>query len=120
MFESVVPGNGPTQQIHKTEEEAFYVLEGEVNIKVGEQIVRGTAGSFVLIPRGTVHTFWNVGPTPAKLLVIPYPPGFEQVFAEVCGDLGEEAEELDRATYVERPKAVSEKYNQEIVGPPRG
>lgn len=61
MLEVVVPGNGPTQHIHKTEEEAFYILEGAVNIKIGEQTIRGTVGSFVLIPRGTVHTFWNAG-----------------------------------------------------------
>jgi mannose-6-phosphate isomerase-like protein (cupin superfamily) len=120
LLETVVTGNGPTQHIHKTEEEAFYVLEGEVNIKVGEQIARGTAGSFVLIPRGTVHTFWNVGPTPAKHLVIFSPPGFEQAFVEVWGERGEDAEEMDHATYVERLKAVSGKYNQEIVGPPLG
>ena len=120
LFESVIPGNGPTQHIHKTEEEAFYILGGEVNILVGEQIVSGTTGSFVLILRGTVHTFWNTGPTPAKLLVIFSPPGFEQVFTEVWGDLGEDAEELDHAAYVQRLKAVSEKDNQEIVGPPLG
>ena len=34
LLEVVVAGNGPTQHIHKSEEEAFYILEGEVNIKV--------------------------------------------------------------------------------------
>ena len=119
LLEVVVAGEGPPQHIHKAEEEAFYVLEGEVNIKIGEQTIRGTVGSFVLIPRGTVHTFWNAGPTPAKLLVIFSPPGFEQAFVEVFGERGEE-EEIDHATYVERIMAVSEKYNQEIVGPPLG
>ena len=41
LLEAVVTGNGPTQHIHESEEESFYILEGEVNIKVGEQIVRG-------------------------------------------------------------------------------
>ena len=120
LLEVVVPGNGPTQHIHKTEEEAFYILEGGVNIKIGDETIRGTVGSFVLIPRGTVHTFWNVGPTPAKLLVIFSPPGFEQFFFEVWGERGEDEEEMDHATHIERLKAVSEKYNVEIVGPPLG
>ena len=51
LLEVVVAGEGPPQHIHKAEEEAFYVLEGEVNIKIGEQTIRGTVGSFVLIPR---------------------------------------------------------------------
>ncbi len=42
LLEVVVAGNGPTQHIHKAEEEAFYILEGEVNVKVGEQTIRGT------------------------------------------------------------------------------
>lgn len=37
------------------------------------------------------------------------------------GETGDEDEdELNHATYVERPKGISEKYNQEIVGPPLG
>ncbi len=118
LLEVVVAGNGPTQHIHKSEEEAFYILEGEVNIKIGEQTIRGTVGSFVLVPRGTVHTFWNAGATPAKLLIIFSPPGFEQAFVEVWG--GASDEEIDTATYVERLMTVAEKYNQEIVGPPLG
>jgi oxalate decarboxylase/phosphoglucose isomerase-like protein (cupin superfamily) len=61
------------------------------------------AGSFVLIPRGTVHTFWNAGSTPAKLLVIFSPAGFEQFFVEVVGD-----EEIDTATFVERGMAAAQ------------
>jgi hypothetical protein len=73
------------------------------------------AGSFVLIPRGTVHTFGNAGSTPAKLLVILSPPGFEQYFIEIVGD-----EEIDTATFIERGMAAAQKYNLEIVGPPLG
>ena len=105
LLEVNVRGGGPPQHIHKAEEEAFYVLEGEVNIKIGEQTISGTVGSFVVIPRGIVHTFRNVGPTPAKLLVIFSPPGFEQFFFEIVVD-----EEID----------IAKKYNIEVVGPPLG
>ena len=104
LIEVNVTGGGPPQHIHKAEEEAFYVLEGEVNIQIGDQTIRGNVGSFVLIPRGTVHTFWNTGSTPAKLLIIFSPPGFEQFFFEV----GEEGTD------------VAEKYNLEVVGPSLG
>jgi mannose-6-phosphate isomerase-like protein (cupin superfamily) len=117
LLEAIVTGDGPPQHIHKTEEEAFYVLEGEINIQMGDQTIRGTAGSFVLVPRGTVHTFWNAGSTPAKLLGIFSPPGLEQFFIEVVGE-GEE--EIDAATRIERGMAVAQKYNLEVVGPPLG
>ena len=103
LLEVNVRGGGPPQHIHHAEEEAFYVLEGEVNIKIGEQTITGTVGSFAVIPRGIVHTFWNVGPNPAKLLVIFSPPGFEQFFFE-------QDEEID----------IAKKYNIEVVGPPLG
>ena len=48
LLEVVVAGEGPPQHIHKAEEEAFYVLEGEVNIKIGEQTIRGTVGTLYL------------------------------------------------------------------------
>jgi mannose-6-phosphate isomerase-like protein (cupin superfamily) len=115
LLEAIVMGSGPPQHIHKAEEEAFYVLEGEVNVQIGDQTIRGAAGSFVLIPRGTVHTFWNAGSTPAKLLGILSPPGFEQFFIEVVGE-----EEMDTATLAERGMAAAQKYNMEIVGPPLG
>jgi quercetin dioxygenase-like cupin family protein len=115
LLEVTVIGDGPPQHIHKAEEEAFYVLEGEVNIQIGDQTIRGMAGSFVLIPRGTVHTFGNAGSTPAKLLVILSPAGFEQYFIEIVGE-----EEIDTATFIERGMAAAQKYNLEIVGPPLG
>ncbi|WHZ25813.1 MAG: hypothetical protein OJF51_000608 [Nitrospira sp.] len=116
LLEVIVAGEGPPQHIHHAEEEAFYILEGELNVQVGQRIVKGTAGSFILVPRGTVHTYWKVGSAPAKLLVIISPPGFEQYFIDVVGD-----EEIDdMATFIKRGMAVAQKYHLEIVGPPRG
>ena len=116
LLEANFTGGGTTQHIHHAEEEAFYVLEGEVNVKVGERAIRAAAGAFVLIPRGTVHALWNVGATPRKLLIITSPAGFEQLVAELAGD-----SEIDLAGLNEqRSMAIAQKYNMEIVGPPLG
>jgi len=61
LLEVELVGDGPPQHIHKTEDEAFYVLEGEINVLLGERTFKATAGSFVRIPRGTVHTFSIMG-----------------------------------------------------------
>ncbi len=106
-------GDGPPQHIHKTEDEAFYVLEGEINVLLGERTIRAKAGSFVLIPRGTVHTFSRVGQEPAKLLAIFSPPGVEQFFDEAV-----DLDVTDTEAYVAKAIALAEKYNMEIVGPP--
>jgi mannose-6-phosphate isomerase-like protein (cupin superfamily) len=115
LVEATLTGGGPPEHIHHAEDEAFYVLEGRVNIQVGHQTIAAEPGSFVLIPRGTAHTFWNAGPTPAKFLVIVSPPGVEEDLAEVIGE-----EEIDTASFVERITALADSYRVEIIGPPRG
>ena len=107
LIEHTTAGDGPPPHIHKSEEEAFYVLEGEVNVKIGEQTIREAVGSFVLIPRGTVHTFSRVGAEPAKMLVIISPAGFEQFFTEIDG-----------STDVNKIMALAPKYNLTIMGRP--
>jgi|SRR5215813_5206289 len=56
--------------VHHKDDEAWYVLEGELRVRVGadEVAVRPGAGAFV--PRGTPHTYWNPGPGPVRYLLI--------------------------------------------------
>ncbi len=77
----VPPGIGPDSHIHESEEEQFYVIEGELTYQVGEQTIHASSGDFIHIPRGTVHSFKN-GRLPAKLLAIFAPAGAEKVFQE--------------------------------------
>lgn len=44
---------------HYDDDEAWYVLEGTLHVKVGEDVVEAKAGSAVFVPRGTPHTYWN-------------------------------------------------------------
>ncbi len=113
LLEVELDGDGPPQHIHKTEDEAFYVLEGEINVLVGERNFKAKAGTFVRIPRGTVHTFCRIEKKPAKLLAIFTPAGFEKFFDEAV-----DLDVTDTAAYVAKAKALAEKYNMEIVGPP--
>ena len=113
LLEVELDGDGPPQHIHKAEDEAFYVLEGEINVLLGERTFKATAGSFVRIPRGTVHTFSRIGQEPAKLLAIFSPAGFEQFFDEAV-----DLDVTDTEAYVAKANALAEKYNMEIVGPP--
>jgi quercetin dioxygenase-like cupin family protein len=104
LIEHTVEGDGPPPHIHKTEEQAFYVLDGQLNVLIGERTVTATAGAFVLVPRGTVHTFSNAGTASARVLVIISPAGFEKFFEEIAGP-----PDLDTIM------ALAPKYNLEIV-----
>lgn len=42
-------------------------------VRVGATVVEVRAGSSVLVPRGTVHTYWNPGPGPVRYLLVMTP-----------------------------------------------
>ena len=68
---------------HNLEDEYSFVLEGTVGALLGEEEVVGTAGVLIFKPRGQWHTFWNAGDTPARILEIISPGGFEQAFRDL-------------------------------------
>ncbi len=69
----VGPGAGPPPNRHPADDEAFYVLDGTFEFGIGSETRIGRAGDFVKIPRGEVHTFKNIGPDPARLLIMNTP-----------------------------------------------
>jgi mannose-6-phosphate isomerase-like protein (cupin superfamily) len=52
------------------EDEAWYVLEGTLAVRAGEQVHQIPAGGAVVVPGGTAHTFWNPRPDPARYVLI--------------------------------------------------
>ncbi len=113
LMEVELNGDGPPQHIHKNEDEAFYVLEGEVRFLLGEHTSIAKAGTFVRIPRGTRHAFCRVEKKNAKLLAMFTPAGIEKFFDEAV-----DLDVTDTEAYVAKGKALAKKYNMEIVGPP--
>jgi len=113
LMEVELNGDGPPQHIHKNEDEAFYVLEGEVKFLLGEHASIAKAGTFVRIPRGTRHAFCRVEKKNAKLLAMFTPAGFEKFFDEAV-----DLDVTDTEAYIAKAEALAKKYNMEIVGPP--
>jgi mannose-6-phosphate isomerase-like protein (cupin superfamily) len=56
--------------LHHNDDEAWYVLDGSLCLRVGEKDVRADAGSAVFVPRGTPHTYWNPTPNPTRYLLV--------------------------------------------------
>jgi quercetin dioxygenase-like cupin family protein len=78
------PGRLVPPHVHTREDEYTYVLEGEIGLRIGDQIVQATPGCTVVMPRGIPHTFWNAGPQPAKTVGPIVPGGFETYFLELA------------------------------------
>jgi mannose-6-phosphate isomerase-like protein (cupin superfamily) len=70
--------------VHEHEDEYSYVLEGEVGVQIGDEVMYARRGDFVFKPRGVWHAFWNRTNEPARLLEIISPAGFERYFAELA------------------------------------
>src|SRR5713101_813599 len=112
VFETVaVPKEGPPLHFHQLQDEWLYVLEGEMRIRLGDDIVPAPAGSCAFIPRRVAHTWQNSGRKPALLLAMFAPSGLEQFF-ERYAELTDQAGDLD--TF----RALAPEAGMTVVVPP--
>ena len=120
LTDSLVPPQaGSPPHIHHKEDEAFWVLEGKLEVLVGENKFRASAGSFVHLPKGIPHSYMNVGTRSARFLTLMVPAGLEKFFEEV-GKPGADVsspppfgeEDIDKLM------AVAPRYGVEILPPP--
>ncbi|MFF9015011.1 cupin domain-containing protein [Streptomyces sp. NPDC014870] len=119
LIEAMVPpGGGPPLHIHHDADEAFYLIEGELEISNEKRRAVVGAGAFIFVPKGKVHAFKNVSDEPAKMLIIFTPAGFEHFFTElgVAAEEGMPAPEAEQyAADVEKAQAIVAKYAAEYV-----
>src|SRR5262245_19768429 len=72
-------GGGPPLHVHHNEDEAFYILEGQVTMFVGDERIDLEAGDYCFGPRGVPHAYL-VRSERARMLVTISPSGSEQLF----------------------------------------
>jgi len=70
--------------LHTREDEYSIVTEGEIGFRSGDREVVLAAGGYITKPRGEMHTMWNTGPTPARMIEVISPAGFEHFFRELA------------------------------------
>ncbi len=66
------------EHVHADEDDAFYILEGELTFGLGGELVPAPPGTFVLVPPGVSHGFRNDGEGPVRMLNIHAPGGFDR------------------------------------------
>lgn len=99
---------------HHRSDEALYILEGAVTVRAGDRADHVAAGSFVFIPRGTAHMFWNPGPRAARVLVIFAPAGVERFLEETAEAFAAGSGQPDPGLLHE----IRTKYDTELIGTP--
>jgi quercetin dioxygenase-like cupin family protein len=101
-------GQMPPLHLHRSEDEGFLVLDGEVTLYLPGREVTLRPGEFFLAPRGVAHTY-RVGDAPGRTLVLSRPGGFEGFVAAVAA--------LDELS-PEALGAAAAAHDIEILGPP--
>ncbi len=78
------PGAWVPPHIHTREDEYSIVLEGEIGFRSGDREVTLGSGGYITKPRDELHSMWNAGPAPARMIEIISPAGFEKYFEEAA------------------------------------
>jgi len=110
---SMPPGFASPYHVHHLEDEAFYVLEGEIAFVCDGRWIKGGPGAYVFGPREIPHGFKVIGTTPARMLLMCAPAGFERFVLEMGEDLTSPSAPPDMAKLV----ALAAKYKIDILGP---
>ena len=76
---------GPPLHLHDFDE-AFYVLEGELTFRLGDELFTRSAGEMAFAPCGVAHTYANHSGAAARALIICTPAGFERYFARMAAE----------------------------------
>jgi len=118
---TIPPGSpGPRPHLHRRHEEAFYVLQGELTVRVGSRKIEAPAGSFVVVPRGVVHQPSNPGTESTRVLLIFSPAGMDRFFEEAAEGRMPLQAVPDDPVVSKRLKSFTEKYGYEVTEFPQG
>lgn len=75
---------GPPPHWHHFLTDTFYVLEGTLTVRLGDELVEARPGDYVCIPPGNPHTFSNRSEVPVRFLNINSPGGWEDYLRDVA------------------------------------
>lgn len=115
MRMDVPPGVGPPLHRHPDLDEAMFVLEGTVVVRLGDVEHELGPGGFAWMPRGVPHAFANVGQDTARWLGVISPPGrMEEFFQAVHSELANHDGPPDPELLME----LNARHGIEVLGPP--
>ena len=87
LFEEEVPlGMGPPPHRHDWDE-AYYILDGELDFEIDGESVRSRAGDFNYLPRKTVHGFKGASSAPARVLIFAAPAHGSEFFQQLSEEV---------------------------------
>lgn len=114
VFEGLTePLHGPPLHRHAEQDEWWYIIDGEFRFLVDGREYFARTGDTVFAPRGSVHTFQNVGERTGRTLTTTVPGGIDEFFQDL-----ERAAPRGAVPGPVRMGPVFVKHRQELMGPP--
>jgi len=108
LFESELdPESGNSLHVHTFEDELVYVVQGALQIRLGDGKLEASEGGVAHLPKGIPHALYNPLKTPLRILALAIPGGMEQYFEELESTLQDGS--MDDAKH----KEISRKYGVE-------
>ncbi|MGN6302556.1 MAG: cupin domain-containing protein [Angustibacter sp.] len=116
------PGVATPLHRHTHESEAFYLLEGTMTYRAGDDVHHLVAGSFIYLPQGIPHAFRVTGSTPVRFLGLTVPGGLLSLYDEVGVPASERrlpgTDGRPLAEEIGRWNEIGPRYGLQVVGPP--
>ncbi len=107
------PLEGPPLHCHPDQDESWQILDGEYRFVVDGQEIYAGPGSTVFAPRGSVHTFQNIGTVAGRMITTVVPGGLDEFFEDL-----EKVVPRGAAPDLAKVAQVVEKHGLELHGPP--
>jgi DNA-binding transcriptional MerR regulator/uncharacterized cupin superfamily protein len=116
VFEFTGTADGP-RRLHHDQDEWIYVVDGEIEVHVGEQQVRLSAGGSVFIPRETLRVWASADGAPCRIIDVFQPAGTIEAFYREAGSF-EEGGPIHEVLGIEGLAKLFADHGMELLGPP--
>jgi quercetin dioxygenase-like cupin family protein len=116
---SCAPGYQGVRHVHHREDEAFWILEGDVTLDIGGTVIEATSGDYAFGPRDIPHSF-SVGDKGCRMLFILTPGGFEDLVMATSEPAATRTvppltEEMPSMEQMQQMQAVVARFGGEIL-----
>lgn len=102
LFEEDIPhGMGPPPHRHPWDE-AYYVLDGEVDFEINGEPVKIRAGDFTRLPANTIHAFKGASPAGARVLIFAAPGHSSEFFEDLNNEVRNIPDDLHKVPEIGR------------------
>jgi quercetin dioxygenase-like cupin family protein len=108
---TITPGFGAPAHISSTEDKLFIVIEGQLKYLIGDKTETVGPGARVIVPRGVIHGFTNIGPGDARHILVSTPRRHEEFYRDL------HTISHSRAQHRDQLPAIAQRHYQEMVGP---